>query len=126
MSAVLDLFLVMLTCLAGGAGAAARWWCDTSVQRVTGGTRHWGTFVVNVVGSFLLGLLTGLLGGDGSSGAVAQVIGLGLLGGYTTFSASALQSVRVAGAEGVGAGLSHAGGTALACVVAALCGLQLG
>ena len=123
---MLDLLLVLLTCAAGGAGAAARWWCDTAVQRVTGGARPWGTFVVNVVGSFFLGLLTGALGADGSSGAAAQVLGLGLLGGYTTFSTSVLQSVRSAGAEGMGAGLSHAAGTALACVVAALCGLQLG
>lgn len=117
--------LLVLTCLAGGVGSAARWWCDTTVQRLTESQHPVGTVVVNVVGSFLLGVLVALVGRDAGSGVV-QVIGLGLLGGYTTFSSSVVQTVRAAGTDGLATGVVHAGGTALLCVFAALLGLQLG
>lgn len=118
-----SLLLALLTCVAGGVGASARWWCDAQVQVATGGRHPWGTFVVNVVGSFLLGVVVALAG-DG--GAWTQVLGLGLLGGYTTFSSSVVQSVRATTSEGLALGAVHAVATAVACVSAALIGLQLG
>ena len=117
--------LLVLTSVFGGAWAAARWWVDSWLQGVTGSRHPLGTVVVNVSGSFVLGVLTGLLGGDGGS-AWLQVIGLGLLGGYTTFSSSVVQTVRAAGTEGLAVGVVHAVGTAVLCVLAAFLGLRLG
>jgi fluoride exporter len=51
----------------------------------------WGTFVVNLTGGFLLGLLTGL----GLTGDVLLVFGAGLLGGYTTFSTWMFEAQRL-------------------------------
>lgn len=117
--------LLVVTCLAGGVGAAGRWWCDTTVQRMTQSRHPIGTLAVNVLGSFLLGVLVAIAGADSGSGSV-QVLGLGLLGGFTTFSSSVVQTVRAAGTDGLGTGVAHATVTALACVIAALLGLQLG
>jgi CrcB protein len=81
--------------LAGGLGAACRAGLDAVVTRrwrahVSGASAKFpaGTFVVNVSGSFLLGLVTGYAAAH-TAGAVqdfATVAGVGFLGGYTTFS----------------------------------------
>lgn len=122
MTFVVGFGTLLCTCLAGGLGAGLRWWCETRVQAVTGDRMPWGTFVVNVVGSFLLGVLVAAVSLDGFA---AQVLGLGLLGGFTTFSTSVVQSVRAGGREGLVSGFVHAAGTALVCVLAALIGLQI-
>lgn len=77
--------LLVLTALAGGAGALARFGVDALV-RGAGPARGfpWGILVVNVSGSFALGALTGAAAA--MDAAVVTVLGAGLLGGYTTFS----------------------------------------
>jgi fluoride exporter len=67
--------------------------------RQTGGAFPWGTLFVNVTGSFLIGLLTALaLQPDSmfSSSTARWFLVVGLLGGYTTFSAFSLQSLQLA------------------------------
>lgn len=128
MSAV---FLIGLTALGGGAGAALRYAVDEVVtarwQRA--GNRHFplGTFMVNVTGSLALGLLVGMLSGvTAGSEYVLAVFGTGLLGGYTTFSTASLDAVGlVRSGHGLTA-LGYAVGTMLATVLAAVSGLWLG
>lgn len=128
MSAV---FLIGLTALGGGAGAALRYAVDEVVtarwQRA--GNRHFplGTFMVNVTGSLALGLLVGMLSGvTAGSEYVLAVFGTGLLGGYTTFSTASLDAVGlVRSGHGLTA-LGYAVGTMIATVVAAVSGLWLG
>jgi len=74
--------------VAGAAGAVARLLIGACISgRPCGRTFPWGTFAVNVSGSFLLGLLTGLVAGGGLLGSEAKtVLGAGFLGAYTTFS----------------------------------------
>ncbi len=88
--------------LLGGAGAALRYLAGLAVTARLGETWPWGTFVVNVTGCFAAGLLA-----DG-------VVRAGLLGGYTTFSAYAVEVVRTdvrsrAGAAAYGLGSVVAG-----------------
>jgi CrcB protein len=73
---------LLLVALAGGAGAGARYLLD----RLIGwrGGFPLGILVVNVTGSFTLGVLTGLGAVAGSEALL--ILGAGLLGGYTTFS----------------------------------------
>ncbi|MEV7694419.1 CrcB family protein [Microbacterium sp. NPDC089189] len=78
--------------------------------------------VINVVGAFLLGLLTGVLSRRAPSpraGAARQLIGTGVLGGFTTYSTFAVQAVD-------GATLVVTVATALLGVAAAVGGLSLG
>ena len=94
--------------LAGGAGATARLLLDGAVSARTQGVLPLGTLAVNVSGAFLLGLLVGL----GPGGDVRDVLGTGLLGGYTTFSTWMFESHRLAE--------DGRGGTAAANVVGSL------
>ena len=113
--------LVLAVALAGGLGAALRYVVDNAVPARVRERFPWGTQVVNLTGSFALGLLTGLLSGDSLS-----VLGVGLLGGYTTFSAASLEAVGLATDRRYGAALAHGLGMLVACVVAAALGLWVG
>ena len=78
--------------LAGGIGAGLRYIVDVLVVGGRPGRLPLGILVVNITGSFALGVLTGL--GAGLVGTdLAWVIGVGLLGGYTTFSTVSAESV---------------------------------
>lgn len=76
----------------GGVGALARFGLDSAVGRRVGARVPAGTFVVNVSGSFALGLLVGL----GPSGDTVRLAGTALLGSYTTFSTWIFESERAA------------------------------
>ena len=78
----------LLVALGGALGAASRYLVERAVSRRRG--EPWGTFAVNVSGSFLLGLLLGLAPSDD----IVTVLGVGVLGSYTTFSAYAVEVVR--------------------------------
>lgn len=114
---------VLLICVLGGLGAAARWTVDGAVRRRWATSFPAGTVAVNVSGSFLAGLLTGaalagVLGGPAEAAAVT-----GFCGGYTTFSTAMADTVRLArDGQAVRAAL-NAVGTALLTVLAVLAGL---
>lgn len=82
--------------VAAGIGAPSRYLIDGWVQDRTGGAFPWGTFVVNVTGCLLLGLLTGLGLYHGLSDSVRTAVGTGGLGAYTTFSTFTYETVRLA------------------------------
>jgi CrcB protein len=75
----------------GGLGAIARFHLDAVVQRAAGSAFPVGTFVVNTVGSCVLGVLTGL----GVTGDAFLLTGTGLLGSFTTFSTWMLETERL-------------------------------
>ena len=85
--------------LGSALGGVLRYWCSGLVARAFGETFPWGTIVVNVVGSLLIGLFATLSGPDGRLfvGTMArQFVMLGLLGGFTTFSSFSLQTLTLA------------------------------
>ena len=75
---------LLILSLGGGLGAVARWGIDRSVPRPSGGFPV-GITVVNVLGSFALGVLVGWEG-DALGVVDSDVVGIGVLGGFTTFS----------------------------------------
>ena len=80
-------------------GGMARYFCSGVAARLFGETFPWGTLLVNVTGSFLIGLFATLTGPDGRmfAGSTArQFVMLGLLGGFTTFSSFSLQTLNLA------------------------------
>ncbi|QNN63849.1 CrcB family protein [Leucobacter denitrificans] len=111
--------------IGGGVGSAARFFIDSvvtrGVRRGRGGTNAfpWGITVVNLSGSFVLGLL---LGAD----LVWPAIGAGLLGGYTTFSTASLDTVRLLREKRYVAAAGNAFGTLGIAVILATTGLLLG
>lgn len=80
--------------VAGGIGAGLRYAVDALVMHRRTGRFPLGILIVNVSGSFLLGGVTGL--GTAVLGDVATILGVGLLGGYTTFSTVSVETVLLA------------------------------
>ncbi len=77
--------------MAGGAiGAALRFLVGTAIPARVGWP--WGTFSVNLAGGFAMGLLAAFVIRGQASEAVRLFVGVGVLGGFTTFSAFSLES----------------------------------
>jgi CrcB protein len=113
---------------AGGFfGAIARYLVDGWVSRLTGGGLPWGTFVVNVSGSFLLGFLFALTIDRGvlPSEVRAPVL-IGFIGAYTTFSTWMLESWRLVETGDVPAAVGNLVGSVGLGLVAVVLGLAAG
>ncbi|MBL9138187.1 MAG: fluoride efflux transporter CrcB [Verrucomicrobiales bacterium] len=81
--------------LGSGLGGLARWWLSGLIAARVGETFPWGTLVVNVTGSFAIGLMAGFTGPEGRflvSPLLRQFFMIGICGGYTTFSSFSLQT----------------------------------
>lgn len=116
--------VLVLLSVAGGVGAVARFVVDGLARSALGSRLPWGTAIINVSGSFLLGLLTGLVT-VGMPREVLLVLGTGLLGGYTTFSTASVETVRLLQQRRAGASLLYALGGLVLSVAASLLGLAL-
>lgn len=84
--------MLALVMLGAAVGAPSRWALDRFIQ-----TRHpsafpWGTFIINVLGSFFLGVVLGAA----APASVVALIGTGFCGGFTTFSTFSFETVRMA------------------------------
>jgi fluoride exporter len=90
------MILALAVSVAAAVGAALRYLIDQVVQHQHDQTFPWGTFVVNVSGSLLLGLLTGLALHHGLPAVAVTVLGVGLLGGYTTWSTYLWETLALA------------------------------
>ncbi|WEO77140.1 fluoride efflux transporter CrcB [Cryobacterium sp. SO2] len=88
--------LFVAVALAGGLGAALRLLIDGLVRARVRTTLPVGTLLINVVGSLLLGLITGLTLALWLPEAWHLVLGGGLMGGFTTFSTASVETVRLA------------------------------
>jgi len=86
--------------LAGGVGAVLRFVVDSLVTRFVRTAVPLGTLVVNVTGSFCLGLVVALAADHAGWDDVSRIVGTGLLGGYTTFSTASVEAVNLARADG--------------------------
>ena len=111
--------------IGSGLGGVARWSASGFVAERFGQTFPWGTLVVNVTGSFIIGFFATLTGPEGRFLAPAsfrQFFMLGVCGGYTTFSSFSLQTLNLA-EDGE---LFHAGANAVVSVALCLLGVWLG
>jgi fluoride exporter len=84
--------------IGGALGTVARFWCSGFTARLIGETFPWGTILVNVTGSLIIGFAATALGPDGRMfvGTTArQFIMVGFCGGYTTFSSFSLQTLNL-------------------------------
>jgi CrcB protein len=85
--------------MCGGAfGTAMRFWLSGFLSSRYGETFPVGTLVVNITGCFAIGLFNTLTGPDGTiitSSLTRQVVMIGILGGYTTFSSFSLQTLNL-------------------------------
>ncbi len=92
----MNVFEVIAVAIAGGIGAGLRFLIDRAVMRRRHPDRFpLGILIVNVTGSFALGMLVGS-GTALMPATLATIVGTGLLGGYTTFSTVSVESVLLA------------------------------
>jgi CrcB protein len=88
--------LKLIALLAGGAlGTVLRYTVSGLTYRIFVGVFPWGTLVVNLIGSFLIGCLWGLFEIKAVSPQARTFIFLGLLGGFTTFSTYTLETLNL-------------------------------
>ncbi|MGZ4256709.1 MAG: fluoride efflux transporter FluC [Gaiellaceae bacterium] len=112
--------------VAGALGALARYGLEGWISR-RAGSFPWGTFVVNVSGSFLLGLLVTLLGERFAVAPwVRASLTIGFLGAYTTFSTLSLESYRLLEGRSYALAGANLAGSLAAGVLALYGGVVLG
>lgn len=115
----------LLVAAAGSVGAPARYLLDTAVSDRVAAVFPYGTLVVNVSGSFALGVLTGLALDHGLGTTAQLVLGTGLLGAYTTFSTFTLETVSLLQSGETQAAVRNAAGSVLVGAGAAAAGWAL-
>jgi len=116
---------LLLVAIGGGVGAALRFLLDGLV-RARGRRFPLGTLVVNVSGSFVLGLLTGLGEAGTIPNPMVSVLGTGMMGGYTTFSTASVETVQLLRAGKTGLAVLNGLGMLVVSVGAAALGLWIG
>jgi fluoride exporter len=118
----------MWVAIGGALGTTARYWLSTVVARSVGETFPWGTLVINVTGSFVIGFFGALTGPDGrvfASATARQFVMIGICGGYTTFSSFSLQTLNLMNdGEWFRAG-ANIGLSVLLCLIAVWAGVIL-
>ena len=119
------MILALAVSLAAAVGAALRYLVDQVVQHQHDQTFPWGTFAINVSGSLVLGFVTGLALHQGLPAVAATVIGVGLLGGYTTWSTYLWESIALAETGAMGEAALNVVGSLAAGFAAAGAGLAL-
>ena len=90
--------MYLAVAMGGALGTVGRYFLSGVVANAFGETFPWGTLIINVTGSFVIGFFGTLTGPDGRlfvSGTTRQFVMVGLCGGYTTFSSFSLQTLNL-------------------------------
>jgi CrcB protein len=89
----------VLVALGSALGGTARYWLSGLIANAVGQTFPWGTLVINIGGSFIIGFFATLTAADGRwlvPGEWRQFVMAGLCGGFTTFSSFSYQTLTLA------------------------------
>jgi len=117
---------LLYVALGGAVGATARHLLGMGTLKAFGPDYPYGTMAANVIGGFLMGLLAGWLALKVSGGTNLRLfLGVGLLGGFTTFSAFSLDAVLMYEKKAYGALLGYVGGSVILSIGALMVGLIL-
>lgn len=117
---------ILYVALGGALGASARHLLGMAALKALGPGYPYGTMAANVIGGFLMGLLAGWLALKVSGGANLRLfLGVGLLGGFTTFSAFSLDAFLMYEKKAYGSLLGYVGGSVILSIGALMIGLIL-
>ena len=116
--------LALAVALGAAVGAPLRFLVERWFLRVAGDRWPWGTVVVNLVGSLVLGVVAGLAVRGGASAEVVALVGTGFCGALTTFSGFSAQVLELS-RGGSARGLIYAGGSLVLGVALAAIGFGL-
>jgi CrcB protein len=116
---------LILVLLGGALGAPARYLTDLLVQSRNDGAFPWGTFVVNVVGSFMLGVIASAVDISGAPGWLLTLLGTGFCGALTTFSPFGFETIRLLQEGALGAAVANVAASVVIGLAACEAGWQL-
>ena len=108
--------------LGGALGSVGRFWLNGLVTERTGGGFPWGTLLINVLGSFAIGIFATM---PATQDTTKKFLMAGLCGGFTTFSAFSLQTLELMQAGEIIPALGYAIGSVVLCVLATYAGWAL-
>jgi CrcB protein len=112
--------------LGGALGSMARFEVASWFVQRFGTTFPWGTFVINVVGSFCIGVVLAHATSRAAFNPYLRTfLTVGILGGFTTFSAFSFEAYALAARGAIYAAIAYAGGSVLLGIVAASLGVAL-
>lgn len=118
----------LIVAAGGGVGAALRYGVGLGLGRLLPGAAWpWGTFAVNGLGGLAMGLLVGWLAQRGGAHAETWrlLVGVGLLGGFTTFSAYSLEIALMIERRQPGLAMAYALASVIVAVAALFAGLWI-
>ena len=113
----------------GAIGSVGRFWLTIVMTTLTGPRFPWGTLLINVLGSMVIGLVAGLTLTPARVGMHPDIrifLMTGVCGGFTTFSAFSLQTLELMQSGDVVPALGYAVGSVVLCVLATYGGWALG
>lgn len=117
--------MTVAVAVAAGLGAVARYLLDRLVQRRAQARFPYGTLLVNISGSFLLGLAVGMTAHHGLPTTTGAIVGAGFAGGYTTLSTWAWESYALADGAAVRLAAANVVGSLALGLAAGAAGLGL-
>lgn len=112
----------LLVAAGGAIGSIARYGAGLMVTALGFGVFPWATLAVNIVGGFLMGALVGWAPDSGST--LRVLLGVGALGGFTTFSAFSIETVRMLETNQIGAAMAYVASSVVLSVGACWLGLM--
>ena len=117
---------VLMVALGGATGAVARYLVGVGATRFIGTGFPWGTLIVNVVGSFIMGVLIAALALRYSvSNEMRAFLAVGILGGFTTFSAFSLDFAVLMERKDFGLAMLYLGSSVGLSILALFAGLTV-
>ncbi len=118
--------MLLAVALGGAIGASGRYMAGVLATRFLGIDFPWGTLIVNILGSFLMGILVSLLAIRFSVGnEMRAFLAIGILGGFTTFSSFALDFVYLFEKKQYYSAMGYMGASVVLSVLALFLGLSL-
>jgi CrcB protein len=118
---------LLLVALGGAMGASMRYLVGSWTLARFGPGLPFGTWTVNILGAFLMGLLAAMVARiDGEGGELRLLLGVGVLGGFTTFSAFSLEIFNMINRGEIGLAAAYAVSSVAGSVLALMTGVYLG
>ncbi len=113
--------------LGGALGATSRFWVSHQVYQLMGRNFAWGTLSVNVLGSFVMGLVAILLVDKfAASNEVRSFVMVGFLGAFTTFSTFSFETMQYIETGELSKALLNIAVSVITCLIAVAVGLWVG
>jgi len=118
---------LLLVAAGGAVGSVARYMVGVQALRLLGPAWPYGTLIVNVVGGFLMGLLASWLAhrGDANGEHWRVLLGVGLMGGFTTFSAFTLETALMIEKRAYGEAFTYTAASVLLALAALFAGMMI-